>query len=337
MGTAGTTITNTAAVSETSLADPDPDDDADEASIKPRGADLEVDKTVDNRTPNEGHVITYTVTMTNHGPADTVGVVISDVLPSGVSHQSHDGDGDYYEATGVWDVGGLVDDDSATLRIAVAVNAGTAGQTITNTAVVSESGRTDLFPDNDQDDAFIVAQAADAVAATITPGEGGTLNCGATITVPANAVTDSITLICTPIISAPVSIPSGWFFAGHAFNLDAYLEGVLQPGFAFTKPITVAIHYSDEDVAGLIEEELVLMYWNGEAWEDAACGSGYDRHPDENWMAVPICHLTPFALLGPAFPVGGVTLLASSWYWPVLVVTVAIGAIAAAALQRRAA
>jgi hypothetical protein len=25
---------------------------------------------------------------------------------------------------------------------------------------------------------------------------------------------------------------------------------------------------------------------------------GYDRHPNENWLAVPICHLTKLALFG---------------------------------------
>jgi hypothetical protein len=43
------------------------------------------------------------------------------------------------------------------------------------------------------------------------------------------------------------------------------------------------------------ENTLVLWYWNGSSWEDAACGL-YDRHPEENWLAVPICHLSLFAL-----------------------------------------
>jgi hypothetical protein len=51
--------------------------------------------------------------------------------------------------------------------------------------------------------------------------------------------------------------------------------------------------------------------------------------------------MTPFALLGPPFPVGGVTLpvsaLAPSWLWVALVVMVATGVIVAAALKRRAA
>ena len=109
------------------------------------------------------------------------------------------------------------------------------------------------------------------------------------------------------------------------------------------KPVTITIHYSDADVTGIDEESLVLEYWDEfvGAWMDAACGA-YDRHPDENWLAVPICHLTPFALLGSAgaIPVGGHTealgLLASSWLW-VLAALVATGAIAALAFKRRTA
>ena len=35
----------------------------------------------------------------------------------------------------------------------------------------------------------------------------------------------------------------------------------------------------------------------GSAGVNAACGD-YDRHPDENWLAAPICHLSRFALFG---------------------------------------
>ena len=31
------------------------------------------------------------------------------------------------------------------------------------------------------------------------------------------------------------------------------------------------------------------------AWQDAACGP-YERNADENWVSVPICHLSRFAL-----------------------------------------
>jgi hypothetical protein len=119
-----------------------------------------------------------------------------------------------------------------------------------------------------------------------------------TIEIPAGAVTETTTLAYTPVETT--TVPSGFSFAGHAFTLDVYRSGtLLLPGFTFNIPVTVTIHYTDDDVAGLDETSLVLGHWNEVAglWEDAAC-EPYDRHPGENWLAVPICHLSRFALFG---------------------------------------
>jgi hypothetical protein len=136
----------------------------------------------------------------------------------------------------------------------------------------------------------------------VEPAKGGTLtdtqNLTTTVEWPAGAVTDTITLIYTPTASTHFNLQ----FAGHAFELEAYTGGNLQSDFVFSKPITVTIHYSDGDVAGLDEDSLMLYYWNGSSWEDAAttCDPAltYHRHPDENWLAVSICHLSEFALVG---------------------------------------
>jgi glucose/mannose transport system substrate-binding protein len=119
-----------------------------------------------------------------------------------------------------------------------------------------------------------------------------------TIQVPAGAVTETIMLGYLPVET--ITATSGSAFAGHAFDLDAYQDRTLRlPGFAFSGPVTITIYYTDTDVVGLDESTLVLEYWNEVAsvWEDAACGP-YDHHPDENWLAVPICHLSRFALFG---------------------------------------
>jgi hypothetical protein len=118
------------------------------------------------------------------------------------------------------------------------------------------------------------------------------------IQVPAGAVTDTITLVYAPVETA--TTPVGFSFAGHAFDLDAYQNGSRYlPDFAFSSPVTITIHYTATDVAALDENTLILEYWNENTgvWEDAACGK-YERHPDENWLAVPICHLSRFALFG---------------------------------------
>lgn len=119
-----------------------------------------------------------------------------------------------------------------------------------------------------------------------------------TIQVPAGAVTETITLGYIPVET--ITGTSGFVFAGHAFDLNAYQNGTLRlPSFAFSGSVTVTIYYTDADVAGLDESTLVLEYWDEVAsvWQDAACGP-YVRHPDENWLAVPICHLSRFALFG---------------------------------------
>jgi hypothetical protein len=98
--------------------------------------------------------------------------------------------------------------------------------------------------------------------------------------------------------------PGDFVFAGNAFDLDAYQGETLLAGFTFSKPVTITLHYDEADIGGVDEDTLVLEYWDEGAsgWVDAASTcippSVYDRHPDEDWLAVPICHLSRFAVFG---------------------------------------
>jgi hypothetical protein len=142
----------------------------------------------------------------------------------------------------------------------------------------------------------------------VAPGAGSTLVYTDTqqspliVQVPSGAVTQTILLAYTDTGAA--SPPAGYTFAGRAFQLDAYHDGVLLSSQPFGVPVTVTLHYTDTDVAKTDEAGLRLLYWNAEArrWEDASTTctpfSSYDRHPGENWLAVPICHLSKFALFG---------------------------------------
>lgn len=153
------------------------------------------------------------------------------------------------------------------------------------------------------------------------------------IEVPAGAVTDAVWLELTPVLgplgylfnlgsqgvldsacspdvcTRKGSVEAatelvGFTYAGRAFDLEAYRDGTLLSGFVFSLPVTVTLHYSDADVTNLDEDTLILAYWNVESsqWDDAisTCTPplAYDRHPDVNRVAVPICHLTRFALFG---------------------------------------
>jgi hypothetical protein len=136
----------------------------------------------------------------------------------------------------------------------------------------------------------------------VSPGDGGHLMAVAgglttTVQIPAGAVTQTTDLVYTAQAAPDHPDPPDQTFAGHAFELDAYDGDTLLPGFTFSVPVTITIHYADGDVAGVDETSLELWYWDGSAWQGAGCGL-HDRHPDENWLGVPVCHLSEFALFG---------------------------------------
>ena len=114
------------------------------------GADLTLDKTISDDTPEPGEVVTYMVTVSNLGVDDATGVVIADLLPVGVTYLSHVASiGTYVPATGVWSVGTVaapVEPDptpgSETLEIEVRVTA-PLGATVTNEAQVTAADQTD--------------------------------------------------------------------------------------------------------------------------------------------------------------------------------------------------
>jgi hypothetical protein len=148
---------------------------------------------------------------------------------------------------------------------------------------------------------FDYISVVDGVQGSIDPDLGGTLiytdsrGNQTIIEVPAGAVSDTTKLVYA-VSQEPVE-SDGLAFAGHAFDLKAYYNDDHQPSFVFNSPVTITIHYSDADVGDIDELLLTLKFRDGSNWEDAACGS-YDRHSDENWLAVPICHLSTFALFG---------------------------------------
>ncbi|RME50891.1 MAG: hypothetical protein D6796_02075 [Caldilineae bacterium] len=146
--------------------------------------------------------------------------------------------------------------------------------------------------------------------ATIHPATGGTLvftdagGSPTTVTVPPNAVTSTLFLLYV-VGETPIDLPPQLTFAGHAFDLLAYRNGVELTGWPFSAPLTVTLHYTDADIAGLDESKLTLMtvqptdFPNFE-WVDVTgvCTPplGYLRAPAQNWLATGVCNLGEFAL-----------------------------------------
>lgn len=116
----------------------DDEDDHDIAAINIIGVDLELTKRVLDTAGNpiagpvyRGDTIVYELVVTNQGPNDATGVVVNDLLPTGVTYVSDDGaPGAYVPATGEWTVGSDVAapdtnggvPGTATLKITVTID-----------------------------------------------------------------------------------------------------------------------------------------------------------------------------------------------------------------------
>ncbi len=139
------------------------------------------------------------------------------------------------------------------------------------------------------------------------PGEtGGILNSidgNTALIIPPDAVNGLIT-----IVFAPKPKPSEDIgvlnFARNSFELTATVDGV--PVLIFDQPLIMTFDYDEGDLSVIPEDSLKLYYWDTEllAWVDAAstcAGGSCIRNLDENWLSLPICHLSEFALLGDSF------------------------------------
>jgi uncharacterized repeat protein (TIGR01451 family) len=112
----------------------------------PAQADVQVSKTVDNAAPAVSTNVTFTISAHNAGPANATGVVLTDLLPAGLTYVSDTGAGAYASGTGLWTIGALANGATATLQIVATV---TSPSAITNTASKTNENESDSNTTND--------------------------------------------------------------------------------------------------------------------------------------------------------------------------------------------
>jgi hypothetical protein len=175
------------------------------------------------------------------------------------------------------------------------------------------------------------------VNSVIDPDTGGSLGYispagwGITVTVPGGAVEQPVGLAFIPLnpdeIGEPLPLnPSRYFFDLDPVELPSTLlflpyinggggdhdddGGDALPGqitavadtFPFLRPISLTLTYIDSQIPGLDENTLILTYWDGSQWLDAAttCPNPfpYVRDPANNQITLQICHLSRFGMVG---------------------------------------
>jgi len=86
-------------------------------------SDLSLTKSVSDSSPDDGDVITFTLTVTNNGPGSATGIEVTDVLPAGLNYNSYTStQGTFSNTTGLWVVGSLASGASASLTISATVD-----------------------------------------------------------------------------------------------------------------------------------------------------------------------------------------------------------------------
>jgi uncharacterized repeat protein (TIGR01451 family) len=116
-------------------------------------ADLFVSKTVSDPTPNVGDTITFTVTLSDLGPDDATSVLVTDVLPAGLTLVSAIPSlGTYNAVTGLWDVGTVSPGGPQTLILTARVD---SPAVLTNTGSISFA---DQFDPNTTNNAASVTE-----------------------------------------------------------------------------------------------------------------------------------------------------------------------------------
>jgi uncharacterized repeat protein (TIGR01451 family) len=123
----------------------------------PPQADLSLTKTVDNATAAVGATVTFTVTLTNHGPDTATNVTVSDVLPAGLTLLSSKASQGTYQG-GVWSVGTVTTSVAPTLTLVAQV---VSPKPQTNTATITHSDQFDPDAGNDSASATVTPPQAD--------------------------------------------------------------------------------------------------------------------------------------------------------------------------------
>ena len=220
-------ISNTAGVIS-STPDPDLDNNMSTIDTEINTADISVIKTSDLNPTFRGQILTYTIRVSNAGPADAQNVVLTDAIPPEIvgPEFSVDGGVTFNPWPGSFNIGTLLNGETSTILIRGTVAASASG-IISNTAEVT-STTPDPNPDNNTSTVDIEVNAL-ADISVIKTGSPNPVISGETLTYTIDvsnfgpSLAENVTLsdvIPPEIIGAEFSTDGGVTFNPWAGSLD---------------------------------------------------------------------------------------------------------------------
>ena len=122
--------------------------------------DLEIRKTVDETNPNTEDTVSFNIVVENvDNNTSATGVFVTDVLPSGLTYESHSvTQGTFNSGTGVWNLGLVPFGVSDTLVLNAIVDTGTEGNNVQNNATISSFNGEDRNISNNTTSASLVVR-----------------------------------------------------------------------------------------------------------------------------------------------------------------------------------
>ncbi|MCP4363204.1 MAG: DUF11 domain-containing protein, partial [Chloroflexi bacterium] len=165
-GTTNQTLTNTATINSATQGDRVTVNNVSTATLTVNGADLEIGKSVTPVLPLEGDTITYTIVITNIAGNTSTNIVISDILPTGITYgglvSSSPSQGTYLNGSiGVWSGITLTLNSTASLVFTATVDGGTGGSTLVNSTGISSTTTEDPVSSNNNASASITVATFD--------------------------------------------------------------------------------------------------------------------------------------------------------------------------------
>lgn len=210
-------VTNTASITASDQPDPTPNAPA-RVTVPSQIADLALSKTVSNLAPNVGSNVTYTITVSNAGPDAATGVIVSEVIPTGLALISTaPSQGSYDAVNGEWQVGTIANGAQATLQVLVRV---TGLAPISNTAEVKSARQFDpnstpnnrVPTENDQASVTITPQSTDLrLAKSVSPSNptAGSPQVTYTIVVSNNGPSTATNVLVGETLPAGITLVTG--------------------------------------------------------------------------------------------------------------------------------